>query len=98
MKILLFGSTGQVGSTFLGKAEIEAVSRSEANLENPISCFEKILESKPDLVINAAAFTSVDMAEEKKDLVTLVNAIAPIEMSIFLISNKLSNVEFSLQK
>lgn len=81
MKILLFGSTGQVGSTFLGKAEIEAVSRSEANLENPISCFEKILKSKPDLVINAAAFTSVDMAEEKKDLITLVNARAPIEMS-----------------
>ena len=81
MKILLFGSTGQVGSTFLGKAEIETVNRSEANLENPVSCFEKILESQPDLVINAAAFTSVDAAEEQKDLVTLVNGVAPVEMS-----------------
>ncbi len=81
MRILLFGSTGQVGSTFLEKAEIETVSRSEANLENPVSCFEKILESKPDLVINAAAFTSVDVAEEQKDLVTLVNGVAPVEMS-----------------
>ena len=81
MKILLFGSTGQVGSTFLEKAEIETVNRSEANLENPVSCFEKILESQPDLVINAAAFTSVDAAEEQKDLVTLVNGVAPVEMS-----------------
>ena len=81
MKILLFGSTGQVGSTFLGKAEIETVNRSEANLENPVSCFEKILESQPDLVINAAAFTSVDAAEEQKELVTLVNGVAPVEMS-----------------
>lgn len=81
MKILLFGSTGQVGSTFLEKAEIETVNRSEANLENPVSCFEKILESQPDLVINAAAFTSVDAAEEQKELVTLVNGVAPVEMS-----------------
>jgi dTDP-4-dehydrorhamnose reductase len=81
VKILLFGSTGQVGSTFLEKAEIETVNRSEANLENPVSCFEKILESQPDLVINAAAFTSVDAAEEQKDLVTLVNGVAPVEMS-----------------
>tara|TARA_B110000008_G_C16915251_1_gene542407 strand:- start:351 stop:1199 length:849 start_codon:yes stop_codon:yes gene_type:complete len=81
VKILLFGSTGQVGSTFLEKAEIETVNRSEANLENPVSCFEKILESQPDLVINAAAFTSVDAAEEQKELVTLVNGVAPVEMS-----------------
>ena len=81
MKILLFGSTGQIGSTFLKKAEIETVNRSEANLENPVSCFEKILESQPDLVINAAAFTSVDAAEEQKELVTLVNGVAPVEMS-----------------
>jgi dTDP-4-dehydrorhamnose reductase len=95
VKILLFGSTGQVGSSFLGKAEIETVNRSEANLENPISCFEKILESKPDLVINTAAFTSVDMAEEQIDLVTLVNGIAPVEMSKAAASLKIPFIHLS---
>jgi dTDP-4-dehydrorhamnose reductase len=95
VKILLFGSTGQVGSTFLEKAEIETVNRSEANLENPVSCFEKILESQPDLVINAAAFTSVDAAEEQKDLVTLVNGVAPVEMSKAAASLKIPFIHLS---
>lgn len=78
MKILVVGSNGQVGNCLKDEAssfgfsvvgydlpEIDITS-----LESVKSVFEK---EKPELLINAAAFTAVDKAEEEVELSYLVN-------------------------
>jgi dTDP-4-dehydrorhamnose reductase len=78
MKVLVFGSTGQVaqelrrllpGATFL--------SRAEADLADANGCAAAIAKTETDVVINAAAYTAVDKAESDEPNATLVNAIAP---------------------
>lgn len=81
MTLLVFGKTGQVGqelSTFDG---VTCVDRSEVNLENPETCREAIRSAAPHAVINAAAYTAVDRAEEEEALATVINAVAPAAMA-----------------
>ncbi|NOR64183.1 MAG: dTDP-4-dehydrorhamnose reductase [Rhodobacteraceae bacterium] len=82
MKILVFGKTGQV-ATELAKIAPEAqfLSRAEADLANPEACAALITASNADVVINAAAFTAVDQAEETPDLAMLINGRAPTAMA-----------------
>lgn len=64
MRILVFGSTGQVACE-LHRLVPEAtfLSRAEADLSDPPSCAAAIEASRADVVINAAAYTAVDRAE-----------------------------------
>ncbi|TFL17097.1 dTDP-4-dehydrorhamnose reductase [Jannaschia formosa] len=80
--ILVFGRTGQVatelgrqapGATFLG--------REQADLTDPGACAAAIRERAPEVVINAAAWTAVDKAEEDEATARLVNAEAPGAMA-----------------
>ena len=75
--ILVFGKNGQVGQELSKLPGIFCLGRTEANLEDPESCAEKIRELKPSAVINAAAYTAVDKAEGERDLAFQVNAVAP---------------------
>ena len=81
MKIVLFGKDGQLGWEFqrilpvLG--EVTALGRKEADVSD-LNTIEKILgELKPDLIINASAYTEVDKAETQVDLAMTINASAP---------------------
>ena len=81
MKIVLFGKDGQLGWEFqrtlpvLG--EVIALSRNEANVSD-LNSVESILgEHKPDLIVNASAYTEVDKAETDVDLAMTINASAP---------------------
>ena len=47
------------------------------DLSKPDSIEPVILDIKPDIIINAAAYTAVDKAEEEPDLAMTVNALAP---------------------
>lgn len=81
-KVLIFGKTGQVATelqTLLPEATF--LGRDEADLTDPLVCGRKIRELKPEAVINAAAYTAVDKAEDDALVATLVNAAAPIEMA-----------------
>ena len=78
-RILLFGTTGQVGWELLRAlqphGDITALSRVEADFERPESlrdCFAR----RPDIVINAVAYTAVDQAETDVERATAVNATA----------------------
>ncbi|MCV2878989.1 dTDP-4-dehydrorhamnose reductase [Sedimentimonas flavescens] len=80
--ILVFGKTGQVarelrllspGARFLG--------RDEADLTDPAACAAAIRAIRPAAVINAAAWTAVDLAEQNEDIATCVNATAPGAMA-----------------
>ncbi|MEP1765799.1 MAG: dTDP-4-dehydrorhamnose reductase [Sulfitobacter sp.] len=82
MSILVFGKTGQVAqelqrilpdATFLG--------RDCADLSDPEACAAAITAHAPAAVINAAAYTAVDRAEEEEALATLINGDAPAAMA-----------------
>lgn len=81
MKILVFGSTGQVATELRALAPVIALGRAEADLSRPENCGVAIRDSAPDLVINAAAYTAVDRAEEEEALATVINGEAPGAMA-----------------
>ena len=81
MKILLTGKDGQVGFALHKKlvsvGEVIATNRNELNLENPDAIRAFIEKIKPDIIINAAAYTDVDKAETEIELACKVNTEAP---------------------
>ncbi len=82
MKVLVFGQSGQVATELQRQAtardvSIETLARAQADLTDPGICAKRVLETDADVIINAAAYTSVDRAEEESDLAQLVNADAP---------------------
>ena len=87
MKILLLGSNGQLGGEILknlsassNKFDIFAPSKNELNLINFDQCRDTILNLRPDWIINAAAFTAVEEAENEPLLAKLINSDAPKEI------------------
>ncbi|MFE3838686.1 dTDP-4-dehydrorhamnose reductase [Pseudogemmobacter sonorensis] len=82
MKLLVFGRTGQV-ATELARLSPGAVflGRDEADLADPASCAARILAHRPQAVINAAAWTAVDLAETEEAAAVLVNGAAPAAMA-----------------
>ena len=82
MSILVFGKTGQVACELQHlHPEFTYLSREEADLSNPDACAEAILATKPSAVINAAAYTAVDHAEDEESLAYTINAAAPAAMA-----------------
>lgn len=83
MTILVFGQTGQV-ATDLGRMfeDTQTVSRAEADLEDPERCAAIVRETSARAVINAAAYTNVEGAEDDEARVRLVNAQAPRAMAL----------------
>ena len=81
MTILVFGRNGQVATELQHQAKVVALGRDQANLEDPSNCAAIIAAEKPTMVINAAAYTKVDAAEDDEDLATLINGEAPTEMA-----------------
>lgn len=85
MHVLVFGKTGQV-ATELSRLEkndlrLTLLGRDEADLAQPEFCAEAIGVHRPDAVINAAAYTAVDKAEEDEALAMVINADAPAAMA-----------------
>jgi dTDP-4-dehydrorhamnose reductase len=82
MRALVFGSTGQVARELrraAGKLGIEAsfLDRAAADLADPEACAAAVRAAPADVVVNAAAYTAVDTAEDEPDLATLVNGTTP---------------------
>lgn len=79
--ILVFGSSGQVAQELAKLPDTNCVSRKVADLSNPDSCAALVLQKQPAAVINAAAYTAVDRAEEEEALATTINSDAPAAMA-----------------
>ena len=83
MKILITGINGQVGSALARQAqdkghEVVAISREQWDMaQAPERGEELVLEARPGLVINPAAYTNVDGAEDDEETALKVNADAP---------------------
>ncbi len=82
MKILLFGTTGQVGTQVarLYPAAV-GVDRAACDLADAAAVREYVLRAKPDWVVNGAAYTAVDKAESDLAVCFAVNAEAPAAMA-----------------
>ena len=80
-RILILGSSGQLGSElariFTGFGAITAVGRESVDLADPEQIRDLIRSVAPDVILNAAAYTAVDRAEDESDLALAINAAAP---------------------
>lgn len=80
--ILVFGRSGQVARELAALApDARFLGRAEADLSDPSACVAQITALRPAMVINAAAYTAVDKAEEEEALATVVNGEAPGAMA-----------------
>ena len=89
MKILLFGANGQVGwelqRSLTPLGELIALDRHSAgqagglcgDLANLEGIAKTVANTRPDVIVNAAAYTAVDKAESDFDNAHLINALAP---------------------
>lgn len=79
--ILVFGKTGQVASE-LGRAkDVHLLGRDAVDLRDPAACASAIKWHGPKAVVNAAAYTAVDLAEKEEALATTINGVAPEAMA-----------------
>lgn len=80
IKILLFGGNGQVGwelrRTLATLGNMQVLNHSQVDLSNPDSLTGAIREIQPNLIVNAAAYTAVDKAEDESDLAMAINGNA----------------------
>ncbi|MDR6432292.1 dTDP-4-dehydrorhamnose reductase [Brucella pseudogrignonensis] len=80
MKIVVTGREGQVVQSLLEKAsqrpdmQVIALGRPELDLAHPETVRRAITAIKPDLVVSAAAYTAVDLAEDEPELAFAINA------------------------
>ncbi len=85
-RILLTGATGQVGwelaRTLMPLGEVLAPERGQCDLARPESLGAVVDAVRPNVIVNAAAYTLVDKAEQEPDLAMTINAAAPAELAV----------------
>ena len=81
MRLLVTGRNGQVGwelqKTLPALGEVIATDRGTLDLGAPDTIRRTVREVRPDVIVNAAAYTAVDKAEAERELATQANAVAP---------------------
>ncbi|GLK89953.1 dTDP-4-dehydrorhamnose reductase [Pseudomonas turukhanskensis] len=81
LKILIAGRNGQVAQALLsslqGLGELICLGRAELDLSDADAVRSRVRDLRPDLIINAAAYTAVDQAESEPEQAFAVNATAP---------------------
>jgi len=80
VRILLFGKTGQIGSrlqqALAPLGEVVALGSAEVDFLKAEELVEAVRQNRPELIVNAAAYTAVDNAESD-ELASVINADAP---------------------
>jgi len=86
MKILLTGADGQVGyelqRCLQGLGAVHACGRGRFDLSDLDRVRDGVRALRPDLIVNAAAYTAVDRAESESELALRINAQAPGVMAL----------------
>lgn len=105
-RILVTGITGQLGESFqkvLGnsfemqgeKFEVLYLGRKEMDLSKPEVCVETLKKYMPKILIHAAAYTAVDLAESERALATTINTTTTQRLADFCKSNQILFVFYS---
>lgn len=85
LHILVFGQSGQVATKLAAltdeRTNITTLDRNAADLSDPAACAAAITKHGPDGVINAAAYTAVDKAEDEEAQAQIINGDAPAAMA-----------------
>ena len=87
MRVLVTGREGQLARSLAERASalpglsLQAVGRPELDLERPESIAAAIAAAAPDLVVNAAAYTAVDQAEDEPERAFRINGAAAGEVA-----------------
>lgn len=85
MKILLLGKNGQVGwelqRSLAPLGDVISLDRNGLNqwcgdLSKPDQIYQTIVDIAPNVVVNASAYTAVDLAETEQDMANLINHVA----------------------
>ncbi len=99
MRILLSGATGQLGralaATLPRIGDVSAPPRASFDLQRETSIRTTLDETRPDLIVNAAAYTAVDKAEGEPDIAMAVNAKAPGVMAEWAAENGAAILHYS---
>jgi dTDP-4-dehydrorhamnose reductase len=87
MRVLVTGCEGQLARSLqergaaLPHVSVQAIGRPELDLERPGSIAEAIAAAAPDVVVNAAAYTAVDQAEDEPERAFRINGAAAGEVA-----------------
>jgi len=105
MKILVFGKDGQVGRALqvLSQERLQThtheawhfVGRLEVDLQNSQAILHCLESVQPDIVINAAAYTAVDKAQQEHESALAINATAPQMMAQYCAQHGANFVHYS---
>jgi dTDP-4-dehydrorhamnose reductase len=85
MRILVTGAGGQIGGALAARLasshDVIAATRATLDLAQPGAIAARLDALGPELIVNCAAYTAVDKAEDERDLAFAVNADAPRAMA-----------------
>jgi dTDP-4-dehydrorhamnose reductase len=99
MRILITGTTGQIGSALLSPlaslGTVLPVVRRDLDLGLGASIEPTLDRLNPDLIINPAAYTAVDRAEDEPELAHAINAVAPGVIARWAAVRKVPFIHFS---
>ena len=99
--ILVTGAQGQLGQRLLERASTQGdmkatgVDRDEMDICDLVQIEAKLDQVSPDVVINAAAFTAVDLAETHAEQAHLVNAVGVGNLAAACASRGISMIHMS---
>lgn len=99
MRILITGVTGQVGAALVPRLSpfgtVISADRTLIDMTRPGEIAGRLDELAPDVIVNPAAYTAVDKAEDDRDAAFLVNATAPGAVARWAADKRVPLIHFS---
>src|SRR6266581_7982371 len=99
MQILILGAGGRLGAAltgeYRGKFDVIAFNHADLDLANPNQVRGKLSPLDFDILINAAAFTNVDLCESQPEQAFAINAEAPRLLGEICSEKKAKLIHFS---
>lgn len=100
MKLLITGASGQLGKEWvlfceMNKIPFSAYSSKELDILDEVNVKSVFKSENPDVIINCAAYTKVDQAEDEAELTEAINSIAVKKMAEICFSEGIKLIHYS---